>query len=220
MASLLDIFGVEGFLAGPIDSGKEPELYPVPTVHKGDVEPVCIIQPNLENGPWIAGGACLKWFQGLPVGGSDIDVFCKNAIQAQQVIERVKSYGRFHVKFQSENAVTLEYHRKDDLGASWTIQVITRRYFADIREVINNFDITVCEVATTGNEWELGPFTARDIREKNLRFKMPIQPDAPKRLLKYWIYGYRPVEGTLEAIRENPDTRWIYSVEEDYNNAF
>ena len=220
MASLLDMFGESGVLSRLISSGKEPELYPVPTVHRNDVEPVCIIQPDLKNGPWIAGGACLRWFQGIPVGNSDIDVFCKNAVQAQQVIERIKSYGRYQIKFESENAVTLEYFTKEHNLGRWTIQIITRRYFSGIRDVINNFDMSVCEVATTGNEWELGPFTARDIREKNLRFKLPMQSDAPKRLLKYWIYGYRPVEGTLEAIRENPDTRWIYSVEEDYNNAF
>jgi len=220
MASLLDIFGELGFEAKPVDSGKEPSLYSVPTIHKDDVEPVCIIEPDLENGPWIAGGACLRWYQNQPVGESDIDVFCKNAVQAQQIIDRIKSYGRFSVKFESENAVTLEYWNKDTYAKRWTLQIITRRYFADIRDVINNFDITVCEIATAGNEWELGPFTARDVRERNLRFKLPLQPDSPKRLIKYWTYGYRPVEGTIEAIQQTENIRWAYSSEEDYNNAF
>jgi hypothetical protein len=66
----------------------------------------------------------------------------------------------------------------------------------------------------------MGQFTARDIREKNLRFKHPMQADAPKRLTKYWTYGYRPVEGTIEGIQANPFTRWAYNSEEDYNNAF
>jgi hypothetical protein len=220
MANLLDIFGDIGFEARPVDSGKEPVIYSVPTVHADDKEAVCIIQPDLENGPWIAGGACLRWFQNQPVGESDIDVFCKNAVQAQQVIERIKSYGRFQVKFESENAVTLTYHKKDEWHNNWTIQVITRRYFSSLREVINNFDITVCEIGTTGTEWELGPFTARDVRERNLRFKLPLQPDSPKRLVKYWTYGYRPVEGTIEAIQANPDTRWTYSSDEEYSNAF
>jgi hypothetical protein len=66
----------------------------------------------------------------------------------------------------------------------------------------------------------MGDFTARDIRERNLRFKLPLHQDAPKRLTKYWTYGYRPVPGTLEEICRNPDTRWQFSQEEDYNNAF
>jgi hypothetical protein len=220
MVDLTKIFGEFGFEAKPIDSGKEPEIYGVPTVHRTDQEAVCVIEPDYEQGPWIAGGACLKWFQGLPVGDSDIDVFCKNAVQAQQIIERIKSYGRFHVKFESENAVTLTYHRKDQWVTDWTIQVITRRYFSSLREVIDSFDLSVCAIGTTGTEWEMGKTTARDIREKNLRFIIPLQPDAPKRLVKYWTYGYRPVPGTLESIQNNPTTRWTYEGIEDYNNAF
>jgi hypothetical protein len=66
----------------------------------------------------------------------------------------------------------------------------------------------------------LGNQTAKDIREKNLRMMAPLHADAPKRLTKYWIYGYRPVPVLLDAIINNPDTRWLYSQEEDYNNAF
>ena len=204
------------------NSNKEVETLECPTVHRDDVEAVSVIGPNLESGPWIAGGACLRWYQGLPVGENDIDVFCRNAVQAQQTIDRIKSYGRYSVKYQSENAVTIEYWDKDTSSGldTTTIQIITRRYFDSIQQVIDNFDISVCEIGTCGNEWVMGNFTARDIREKNLRFKMPMQADAPKRLTKYWTYGYRPVPGTIEAIQENPNTRWVYSSEEDYNNAF
>ena len=203
------------------NSDKPVEVQQYPTIHHDDWEAVTLVQPDLENGPWIAGGACLRWFQGLSVGQNDIDVFCRNAVQAQQTIERIKSYGRYSVKYQSENAVTIEYLSNGSSQLDHkVIQVITRRYFGSLKEVIDSFDISVCELGTCGNEWRLGPFTARDIREKNLRFKLPIQPDAPKRLTKYWTYGYRPVKGTLEAIQESPTTRWAYSTDEDYNNAF
>ena len=201
-------------------SGQIPELGNYPTVHIDDLEPVSIVSPDIEQGPWIAGGAALRWYQGQPVGESDIDVFCKNAIQAKRVIDDVKSYGRYNVKFESENAVTLSHWSNEGKYHQWTVQIITRRYFSSLEEVINSFDMSVCEIGTAGKEWKLGAFTARDIREKNLRFKLPLQADAPKRLTKYWVYGYRPVDGTIEAIQANPDTRWKYSNEEDYNNAF
>lgn len=191
-----------------------------PTVHQEDREPVTLISPNLEKGPWIAGGAALRWYQGMPVGESDIDVFCKNAIQAKNVIDNIKSYGRYSVKFESENAVTLSYWGDLQNYRQWTVQIITRRYFSSLEEVINSFDLTVCEIGTAGNEWKLGPLTARDIREKNLRFKLPLQPDSPKRLTKYWVYGFRPVDGTLDQIKSDPETRWKYELDEDYNNAF
>lgn len=220
MSSILEkIFDDFRFNTEPA-TAKEVPIGLYPTVNPKDLEPVSIIAPDHKKGPWIAGGACLRWYQGLPVGESDIDVFCANARQASEVIERVKSYGSFQVKFESDNAVTISHHRKDEWMTTWTIQVITRRYFGSLQEVINSFDITVCEVGTSGNEWELGPFTARDIRERNLRFKLPLQPDAPKRLTKYWTYGYRPVEGTIDQITGSSDLRWSFSQEEDYNNAF
>ena len=207
----------------PVSSNysKAVDIVEFPTVHKDDSEPLTLIWPDIERGPWIAGGACLRWYQGLPVGDSDIDVFCANAKQAANVIENIKSYGRYSVKFESENAVTLSYHSKDDYSKNWTIQIITRRYFSSLEEIISNFDISVCEVGTAGNQWQLGPFTGRDIRERNLRFKIPLQPDAMKRLIKYWAYGYRPVEGTIDTIQNNPNAKWQFGAEtEDYQNAF
>jgi hypothetical protein len=222
MSSILEDFFMSA-TSEPVSSNysKAVDIVEFPTIHKDDSEPLTLIWPDIERGPWIAGGACLRWYQGLPVGDSDIDVFCANAKQAADVIENIKSYGRHSVKFESENAVTLSYHSKDDYSKSWTIQIITRRYFGSLEEVISNFDISVCEVGTAGNQWQLGPFTGRDIRERNLRFKIPLQPDAMKRLIKYWAYGYRPVEGTIEAIQNNPNAKWQFGAEtEDYQNAF
>lgn len=191
-----------------------------PTVHREDSEPLTLIWPDVKNGPWIAGGAALRWWQGLPVGESDIDVFCANAKQAEDIIERIKDYGRWQRKFESDNAVTLSYWSKNNNSKTWTIQIIKRRYFKSLEDVINSFDMTVCEIGTSGNEWVLGKQTAKDIRERNLRLKLPLQPDALKRVVKYWTYGYRPVEGVLEAVQNNPIGRWQFELDEDYHNAF
>jgi len=190
----------------------------VPCCHNDDQEPVSIICPDMKNGPWIAGGACLRWYQGLPVGDADIDVFCSSPEQAQQIIDEIKSYGRYSTKFESENATTLSYHSKD--SKYWTLQIIKRRYFKNLQEVIDNFDISVCQIGTGGQEWLMGKTTARDIREKNLRMNMPLQPDAAKRLAKYWTYGYRPVDGLLDSVRNNPVAKQEFQVDGDYENAF
>ncbi len=223
MSSILEEFFSKSFTTEPrhVNYSKAVDVIEFPTVHRNDWEPVNLIWPDIDRGPWIAGGAALRWYQGQPVGENDIDVFCANAKQAADIIERIKSYGRFTTKFESENAVTLDYWNKDEYHKRWTVQIITRRYFGSLEEVINNFDITVCEVGTAGNDWRLGPFTARDIREKNLNFKLPLQPDAMKRLVKYWTYGYRPVPGTIDAIQNNPIAKWQFGAEtEDYQNAF
>jgi hypothetical protein len=200
-----------------INYGKEVDAVSYPTVVYQDREPVSIIRPG-KNGPWIAGGACLRWYQGLPVQDADIDVFCNSKEQAQTLIDEVRSYGRYSNKFTSDNATTIDYHVKH-LGVSpstWTIQIITKRYYSNMQEVIDNFDLSVCQVATDGTSWALGKHTAKDIREKNLRMSLPLMPDALKRLVKYWTYGYRPVDGLVEAVQTNPVARWAFSPEEDY----
>ena len=209
----------DDFVASEEVSKKKISVIEYPTVHRDDHEAITVVSPNLKKGPWIAGGACLRWYQNQPVEESDIDVFCADAKQAADVIQRVKDTGRFTTKYESSNATTFGYWSQDS-SKQWTIQIITRRFFDDINAVIRSFDITVCEIGTCGNEWVLGPFTAKDIREKNLNFKLPLQADAVKRLTKYWTYGYRPVEGTVELIANNPNSKWQYTVEEDYQNAF
>jgi hypothetical protein len=220
MGNILDIF--EALETNCKSDGESVpygfELYP--TVPHSDREAVAVIEPDLDKGPWIAGGAPLRWYQGQTVGDNDIDVFCANAHQAAKVIERIKSYGRYEVRHESDNATTLKYHRKDEWHTNWTIQVITRRYFTGLEEIINNFDITVCQIGTTGTEWSMAPQTAQDIRQRNLRFNYPLCADAVKRLTKYWVYGYRPVPGTVEAISKNPDAVWKFDNTGDYDNAF
>lgn len=199
--------------------GKAVDIIEFPCVHRDDQEPVNLILPHLKEGPWIAGGAALRWYQGQSVSDNDIDVFCASAEQAQKVIDYIKSYGRYSTKFESENATTLSYHDKAG-NKYWTLQIIKRRYFTSLKDVIDNFDITVCQIGTAGNDWLLADHTARDIRERNLRMRLPLQPDAAKRLTKYWTYGYRPVDGLLDAVRTNPVAKQHYTSDEDYQNAF
>lgn len=213
-------FGVESKPLHP-NHGKAVDIATFPCGHVDDQEPMNLIVPH-PTGPWIAGGAALRWYQGLPVGDSDIDIFCRDQQQAEEVIDRIKSYGRYHTRYESDNALTLEYYSKSNeiVNKRWTLQVIKRRYFKSLKEVIDSFDITVCQIGTDGNQWLLGKNTAKDIRERNLRMGFPLQPDAAKRLVKYWTYGYRPVEGLLESIKTNPTGKKMFQSNEDYENAF
>lgn len=206
---LTDIFEWEG------KSKKMPdiEVCSHPTIHYKDWLPVTIIEPNLEKGPWIAGGSCLRWYQGIPVGESDIDVYCSSPIQAEALKNKFFELMHCSERFNSDNAVTLEISKGDQI---WTVQIIKKHYFSSMQNVIDSFDISVCQVATDGHTYLLGEHTARDIRERNLRMRMPLQADALKRLIKYWTYGYRPVDGLLDAIQNNPVGRWEFNPAEDY----
>lgn len=198
-------------------------LFSYPTVHKEDQLPVNIIKPDLKSGPWIAGGACLRWFQNKSVGKhSDIDVFCKNEKQAIRLMEYIKDgiglsnfNGNSSYTFKSDNAHTFTIHAEN---REWKIQVITCKYFDNIQDVIDNFDLTVCQIATTGNEWVLGEQTAKDINERNLRFRH-ITKQTPKRLIKYWTYGFTPVPGMIETIQQHENCSWNFVGSEEYDNT-
>jgi hypothetical protein len=194
-----------------------------PTVHPNDQLPVNIINPDIDKGPWIAGGACLKWFQGMPVGKySDIDVFCKNESQANRLIDFISNdlglknhSGHALPLFKTDNATTFSIEANFN---HWKLQIITCNYFNSIQEVIDRFDITVCQVATAGNEWILGEKTAKDINQRILRFNK-ITNASPKRLIKYWTYGYTPETETIEAIQNHADCSWDFINDEEYANS-
>lgn len=189
------------------------------TIPIDDTIPVFVIEPDINNGPWIAGGAPLQWYQNKSVKQGDIDVFCRNKKQADDVIKRVlahSSRGAGSATFQTDNATTIEFGDPIEKMDSWKIQVITCKYFNSIEEVIKSFDITVCQVATCGYEWIVGPQTVKDINQKSLRFNR-YTPDSVKRLTKYWCYGYTPVNGTLSEIMNN-QPKWDFSNDEEYAN--
>lgn len=190
------------------------------TISAKDSLAAAVINPCIAGGPWIAGGAPLLWYQGKEVGDNDIDVFCRNREQADSVIRRIFKYadsGNASHTYRTDNATTISFTDPRDHRTEWKIQVITCKYFNSIQDVINSFDITVCQIATCGDEWILGPQTASDIKNKQLRFNT-YTPDSPKRLTKYWSYGYTPVDGTIEAITSNTNTKWDFSKDEEYSN--
>jgi hypothetical protein len=183
------------------------ELYieKFPCVHKNDHEPVSLIQPDLRHGPWIAGGAARLWYQGQAVGPHDIDVFCQSSEQAVELMGRIMSYTSSNVVIlhKSDNAVTFKY--KD----AWTIQVITREWFTSPAEIINRFDITVCQFVTDGYRFVTGNDTIVDLKNNKLRM-VTIKGDSIKRYFKYMAYGFAPVDGLYEKILNNPAAVWEF----------
>jgi hypothetical protein len=206
----------------------------LPCVHSIDHYPVSIIQPNMVFGPWIAGGSVLAWYQGQPVGQSDIDVFCKTKEQANALVEKIKQTTKSStdsfftdlittsVVYQSDNATTLRMYNPTDSTISWAVQVIHKRYFDSLQEVINSFDLTVSQIGTDGTEYLLNDNVALHIKNKELHFREPFQPDIVKRLVKYWSYGYEPDPELINKIvSSETDIKWTFNREqEDYENAF
>lgn len=200
-----------------------PEKWPYalyPSIPEIDVPIVSIIKPDLANGPWIAGGAALGWYKGESMADTDgdIDIFFVSYEQLQDTANRLNNATKsMFQKYDSKYAKTYEVNLSDK---SWTIQLIKCRYMEQPQDIIDAFDISVCEVVTDGNKFLLGQNTAYDIRNSLLRFKYPLREDAIKRYAKYYAYGYRPVEGTWERVVNNPQGKKAFAADEDYHNVF
>jgi len=216
-----------------------------PAVEATDKFPVSQLTLNLETGPWIAGGAPLRWFLNEPVLQSDIDVFCANEDQARQILNkfdnvtykssRYEYVCRLHYK--STNALTFKIKQTsaskyipfsanniDEKEWTWTVQVIIRRYFKNLDELLNNFDIRACRVATDGDTIVFADESVKqDIMQRRLVMDQPLTPDALKRLYKYLSYGFKPTPELIDKFLADPQIEWHLKPGvdgEEYDNAF
>lgn len=193
-----------------------------PTVHPDDYYPVSVIEPNMDNGPWIAGGAVMRWFQNDTVELSDIDVFCASEAQFEMLRHRMQvDYKDIcNLRFTTDNALTYDVFAYDGgVQKSWTIQLIKKHYFDSADAVLDKFDITACQFITDGFSTQHGPTAVQDLNQKKLRFRQ-VKPDSLKRYIKYMAYGFRPDPGLFDQIVNQSDAQWQYSTAETAYDGF
>ena len=177
------------------------------SIHDNDIEVVeKFIKPDFENGPWIAGGAPLRWYRGEAIGDADIDVYCRTQKQSRQLLAKIQKESRTlnwwsAIKYKTENAVSMSVGTVgDNNGANWNIQIITRRVYDTLDDVLDDFDITVCQVGTDGDKWIATTDAISDIETKTLRLNLPIRDGVIKRVQKYWTYGYVPTDEVMDSL--------------------
>ena len=183
---------------------------------------------------WIGGGSALNWYNDRPCD-SDVDIFF-NSEDAyikmrskldQQIDSRVDQWfvsvkGRWSVlnRMETENAVTYEIAPPDTpeghfpMPNTYKVQLILRQFYDSPQAVLDDFDITVCQIVTDGYRMWTGERFARDVRNRLLRFHK-LSPGSAKRLIKYWIYGYEPDAATLQMITDAEGLNWTAG-EDDY----
>lgn len=169
-----------------------------------------IICPTV-TGPWIAGGAALKWYTDSPVNLSDIDVFFRDSGQHQKLFDALTSNSSWTLKMRTRNASTW-----NNRNTNHVIQLIEKEFFEDIQSLLDSFDITVCQIATDGERFYASDQTYEDIQNRSLRMHLPLQPNAIRRYFKYVAYGYRPVPGLHAQVCNDPDVNWNMSID-DYD---
>lgn len=166
----------------------------------------------------IAGGAALSWFQHQPVGNKDIDIWFKSKQDFLNMSNHLTGL-EFRKQFDSEYAETF---RAASTGVieDYRIQLIKQPYTDSPNELIKNFDISVCQIATDNNSWWFGEHFLQDLKNKKLRL-IKIKPNSLKRVLKYWSYGFQPDDDLLNNVINNPETIWDFTTntDEEYANA-
>lgn len=162
---------------------------------------------NMENGPWIAGGAMRKYWVGQEMGKSDWDIYFKNERQFQKVLDILAPMSfneRKNLKIETKNAVTVFFRDGEEYH---DVQLI-KKYFDSSEDVINSFDFTVCQFITDGDIIKYGEHTLSDNKNKLIRLNRKerlTQKGFASRFHKYVLYGYRPSDELWEQIEQNND---------------
>lgn len=170
---------------------------------------------DLGNGnAFIAGGAARLWYENRDVGTHDVDVYFFSEKDWIRCHDRFDADIKNKQTFVSTNASTFTVDNK------YKIQLIKTQFSKDPYEIINNFDISVCKIATDGYKWYLGENFAQDLKNRVLRFDK-VTSKFLKRYIKYQIYGFEPIQ-TLEELANlcSEDAIWDFSKiddTEDYN---
>lgn len=171
-------------------------------IHPEDKPLVRIISPSV-TGPWIAGGAPLRWSKGYSVELSDIDVFFKNESQFQELYRKLKA-DDWYETFTSDNAITMKdmSWRSNRKPFNQTVQLIRKKYYDWAEQVIDSFDLSVCQVAYDGYKFIYGETTKEDIDNKIVR-SVHRNDHILKRTIKYMLYGFAPDQSVIDAIKED-----------------
>jgi hypothetical protein len=179
-------FDLLSFLSRSYDNADQSELFKLITALGFDL--------NMQNGPWIAGGAVRRTLMGGGVGESDIDVFFASSEQLAQCRSALESVG---AKQKRETDHNIEYVLT--LGDSdQRIQLIRVAFHASASAVIDSFDFTICQFATDGKEVICGPYSLWDLSRKRLAVhKITFAVASMRRFLKYSRQGFTVCGGAL-----------------------
>lgn len=185
------------------------------TVNKSDIKLLEMINLSKYNA-YVAGGAALRWYQGLPAKSHDIDIWFESQIDMRLMSSEFSP--RYSLRYSSDNAETFEITVDNN---TYRVQLIKPKKQQTIQEIIESFDITVTQVATNGTHWWIGKNFAQDLKHRRLRFNK-LSAISSKRLIKYWAYGFEPDSSTLQSIIDNPETIWNYentTAGDDYDHV-
>jgi hypothetical protein len=116
---------------------------------------------------------------------------------------------------ETENAVTYSV-TMPSTDKSYKLQLIKRRFYVDAQDLLADFDISVCQIATDLTSVWTGQHFAEDVKNNRLRV-VSANRNTPKRLVKYWTLGFVPEDSDIDSVLTRDDLSWEFSNDE-YNH--
>ena len=150
---------------------------------------------NIKTGPWIAGGCARRLLQGKSLEEADIDLFFKNTASWNEFCDHIEKQD-IELVVKTDRAKTFKIN-------GIQVQCINRRHYLSLEEVFKDFDFSVCQIATDGNQLACTAQAHKDIMDNVLR-PAPNGKTAKRtlvpRMIKYTGYGFKPEPGFFELV--------------------
>lgn len=151
------------------------------------------------DGPWLAGGAARKLFFHQPLGGSDLDIFCKN-------LEQMVTFKVWLIENKARAIANTANNTTYQLGPV-TVQLIDGKQYADHHALLDSFDFNLCQFVYNG-EWfvhteaAMNDYTLRQLTVNKIT--LPLYSMA--RVMKYLGQGFLPGHDVLMRLAEAAQT--------------
>lgn len=143
---------------------------------------------NLQKGNcWIAGGFIRRWYNVIKQD-SDIDLFFRDIAIYDAVCADLEKLSVLPPKISEFNKM---YTVKVD--DKWTIQVqcINHKYYANVSELMDSFDFTICQFVFDGFNIYTSENAVLDCQRKRLvPHKITYGVSSLRRIIKYTQQGY------------------------------
>lgn len=182
---------------------------------------------------WVAGGAALSWFLGRPTNG-DIDLYFpseqkfnafKRALEAklrgvEKSISEISDYlipphDYPHTIHETQNAISYDINDGVTMNHLGKLQLIRRNFYNNPQECVEDFDISICQIATDGDKIWVGEHTLEDIEKRQFRFTKNIGVSSARRFIKYHAYGFRAVDEAYDQLFAADNVSWVRAVGQD-----
>lgn len=180
---------------------------------------------DINKGPWLAGGAALKLYKEDFSYESDYDIWFSSEQQLRAVFEKVVNNANQKDKtitssietcirniFSDDDSKTSKLVHESDNAFTFHVPSIGKVQLIKLikptlSELLDDFDITICQVATDCSTIFLTDVALHDINKNVLKLSN-INKNSGARLVKYRLYDYKFDNTLVTSLKNDKTFEW------------